>query len=351
LSFSKKPTDNSSSNSPERGLPVAVTMGCPAGVGPEVALKAILALNNKVPGVIVGDINILRHVATKCGINARIEPWPLHGQGPSTNHDVIYCLGVTELSTDAIEPGKATELTGQASYDYILKAVELCQNGLACAIATAPISKTGLKLAGIDFPGHTEILASLTGTDDFLMMMAGPQLRVTLVTIHVPLREVSSLLSQDLVYKTIRITWEALKRDFGIEGPRIAVCGLNPHAGEGGMFGLEEEEIIRPACERAKSGGMDVTGPLPPDTVFHFASQGKYHAVVCQYHDQGLIPFKLLHFADGVNVTLGLPIVRTSVDHGTAYDIAWRGEADCRSMIAAMKLARKIYENRNLSGT
>ncbi len=333
-------------NAESYNLPVAVTMGCPAGVGPEIAIRAIAYSCKDIPAIVVGDINILRHVARRCNLNVEIEPWKKNIQ-VFAEDNVIYCLNITNLAPDRIEPGVPTKITGAASYDYIIKAVELCEKGLVCGIATAPISKTGLKLSGINFPGHTEILAELTNTSDFLMMMAGPKLKVTLTTIHVPLKDVPDLLTRDSILKTIEITWQSLRKDFGIKSPRIAVCGLNPHAGEGGMFGTEEEEIIAPACKDAKVKGLDIFGPLPPDTVFYFAAKGHYHAVVCQYHDQGLIPFKLLHFSDGVNVTLGLPIVRTSVDHGTAYDIAWTGKADPSSMVAAINLARTIYENRN----
>ena len=182
------------------------------------------------------------------------------------------------------------------------------------------------------------------------MMMAGTTLRVTLVTIHTSLASVSSLVTTESVAEMIDITWQALRHDFALAKPRLAVAGLNPHAGEDAMFGSEEHERILPAIEAARAQGRDVQGPFPPDTVFHKASQGHFDAVVCMYHDQGLIPFKLLHFSDGVNVTLGLPIVRTSVDHGTAYDIAGKGVADPASLLAATVMARQIYKNRTLKG-
>ncbi|EKD38515.1 MAG: hypothetical protein ACD_75C00708G0007, partial [uncultured bacterium] len=200
---------------------------------------------------------------------------------------------------------------------------------------------------GYSFPGHTEMLASLTGAADFAMMMAGTRLKVTLVTIHRPLREVAAALSIDGILNLIHITHQALMIDFDIARPRIGVAGLNPHAGEGRLFGSEEELVIAPAVARAQAGGMNVQGPYPPDSIFVKAASGAFDAVVCMYHDQGLIPFKLLHFADGVNVTLGLPIVRTSVDHGTAYDIAGKGLASHRSLAEAIALAGTISKNRS----
>ncbi len=326
--------------------PVAVTMGCPAGIGPEVVLKALLDPSLDERAVVVGDSNILKEVAKRLKITGvKIRSWK-PGLPLSMSKGVIDCLDVSRLSLSDIIPGIPTKVTGRVSYEYITHALQMVQDEKACAMATAPISKTGLRLAGIGFPGHTEILATLTNSSQYLMMMAGSRLTVTLCTIHVPLKKVSALLDQRSVLETIKLTWQALVTDFGISRAKIAVCGLNPHAGEGGMFGDEEEEIIAPAVDMARSQGINVTGPLPPDTVFYHASKGAYHAVVCQYHDQGLIPFKLLHFRDGVNVTCGLPIVRTSVDHGTAYDIAWKGLADHESMRQAISLAKAIYENR-----
>ncbi|MEA1990709.1 MAG: 4-hydroxythreonine-4-phosphate dehydrogenase PdxA, partial [Thermodesulfobacteriota bacterium] len=208
------------------------------------------------------------------------------------------------------------------------------------------ISKLGLKLAGIDYPGHTEILADRTNTKRYAMMLTGDRLRVTLVTIHCPLREVADSISTEKNFQVISLTDFSLKNEFGLKKPKIAVAGLNPHGGESGMFGNEEEQVITPAIEMAREKGIMVNGPYPPDTVFYQAINGKFDAVVCQYHDQGLIPFKLIHFRDGVNLTLGLPIIRTSVDHGTAYDLAGTGKADCASLEAAIRLALKIVVNR-----
>jgi len=231
--------------------------------------------------------------------------------------------------------------------NYITKGVEYIKQGWLDGIATCPISKEALNDAGYNFPGHTEMLADLTGATDYAMMMAGSKLCITLVTIHCPLSEVPTAISTERILRLIQTTDRALKVDLGITRPRIAVAGLNPHGGENQLFGSEEFHTIEPAVSLGCEEGIDVSGPFPPDTVFVKASRGEYDAVVCMYHDQGLIPFKLLHFSDGVNVTIGLPIVRTSVDHGTAYDIAGKGMADGDSLVEAVKLAAKISYNRN----
>jgi 4-hydroxythreonine-4-phosphate dehydrogenase len=230
--------------------------------------------------------------------------------------------------------------------DYVVKAVELCVGGQVAAMVTGPISKELMHQAGYQFEGHTELLAHLTGTQDYVMMLAGDRLRVSLVTIHCALAEVPGRLTKNLIVKTISITYRSLERDFGIDKPRIAVAALNPHAGESGLFGREDKTIVSPAVEAARDGGLPVEGPFPADTVFYHASTGRYDAVVAMYHDQGLIPLKLLHFSDAVNISLGLPIIRTSVDHGTAYDIAGKGVADPSSLIAALKMAAKIVSAR-----
>ena len=230
---------------------------------------------------------------------------------------------------------------------YIEEAVRGILGGELSAMVTCPIAKKTLQLAGYSYPGHTEFLAALCRTDEYAMMLASDTLKVSLATIHAPLRQVPSLLRADAIYRLIRLTADSLRRDFAIAVPKIAVAGLNPHAGEEGLFGREEEEIIAPAVKKARAAGYAVQGPLPPDTVFYKAVQERcYNAVICMYHDQGLIPFKLLHFRDGVNVTLGLPIVRTSVDHGTAYDIAGKGVASYESLAAAYRMARQIAVNR-----
>jgi 4-hydroxythreonine-4-phosphate dehydrogenase len=229
---------------------------------------------------------------------------------------------------------------------YVDWAAEECLTGDAAAMVTAPINKAAIRAAGIKFPGHTELLADHCGVNRVVMMLAGERLKVCLVTTHIPFDLVSQQLNKDAILETIRITDTALRCDFGLKQPRLAVLALNPHAGESGLFGDEESLLIAPAITAAIAEGIDASGPHSADTLFHFAVQGDYDAVICMYHDQGLIPLKLLHFDDGVNVTLGLPIIRTSVDHGTAYDIAGTGRASCASLIAALQMAEQMADSK-----
>jgi 4-hydroxythreonine-4-phosphate dehydrogenase len=229
---------------------------------------------------------------------------------------------------------------------YIRAAAEDVLSGKAAAIVTCPVSKEGLAVAGVPFPGHTEFLAHLCGGADVVMMLAGDRLRVALATIHVGLRRALELLSPALIEKTVRITDAFFRKHMGTPAPRIAVAGVNPHAGEGGMFGDEEATLVAPAVASCRAAGIDATGPYPPDTVFHRAYHGSFDVVVAMTHDQGLIPLKLVHFEDGVNVTMGLPIVRTSVDHGTAYDIAGTGTANPSSLLAAVRMAAGMAKGR-----
>ena len=258
----------------------------------------------------------------------------------------VVLLPVTHDAAERVPLGMVNAEAGKAAGLAIQTAAELALSGSIDGMATCPINKEGLRSAGYPHPGHTEFLAELTGTRNPIMMLAGDRLRVTLVTIHCPLREVPGRLTTEKILETILGTDRGLRLDFGIHRPRLAVAGLNPHAGEAGLFGDEESRLIQPAVLQSREQGVDAYGPLPPDTVFVHASQGAYDAVVCMYHDQGLIPLKLLHFSDGVNVTLGLPIVRTSVDHGTAYDIAGTGQADPASLIQAVKTAAFMVANR-----
>jgi 4-hydroxythreonine-4-phosphate dehydrogenase len=257
----------------------------------------------------------------------------------------MYLRPLSNLTDADIEFGRPSREAGDAVYRYIKEAVGLCLSGEASAMATAPISKEALNRAGHKYPGHTELLAELTGTGEFVMMLAGDKLRVSLVTIHEALAAVPGLVTFDRVLSTIRITNRDLHRYFK-KNPRLAVLALNPHCGEGGLFGREEECVIKPAVDAARKEGVDAVGPLSADTLFHFAADGKYDAVVCMYHDQGLIPLKMLAFGNAVNVTLNLPIVRTSVDHGTAHDIAGQGIADIGSYLVAVELASQIAHNR-----
>jgi 4-hydroxythreonine-4-phosphate dehydrogenase len=325
---------------------VGITMGCPVGIGPEIILR--LLTEPDAPAlyqpVVLGDIGVLEQCRQALGLAIDIRP---HHIGAGYESDgCVFVLPLSNLNPADLQWGKPNKETGRAMAGYIKEAVNLAQNGALSAIVTCPISKAALQAAGYPFPGHTEMLASLCRTEMYAMMLTGKSLRVALVTIHVALAQVAELIRAENVFRLIRLTLQTLRQDFGIDEPRLAVAGLNPHAGEGGLFGMEEEKEIRPAVKRAAAAGWFVSGPFPPDTVFYRAAAGEFDGVICMYHDQGLIPFKLLHFTDGVNVTMGLPIVRTSVDHGTAYDIAGKGIANPASLREACRLAASMADNR-----
>lgn len=326
-------------NAAERPI-IGITMGDPVGIGPELICRALSdpAIYHCCRPLVIGDADIVASSLelVNSGQSIAVVETPDDGVYEPGRIDVYNTSG---LKPDEVRWGSPTALTGRAMIGYITAGIDMALEGRIAALVTCPINKTAMKLAESPFHGHTELLAHRTGVSRYAMMMAGPRLRVVLVTIHVPLRQVPELLSRDGIGETIRITHEALRERFGIASPAIAVSGLNPHAGEGEMFGDEEARLIEPAVLQAAAAGMDVAGPFPPDTLFYHAVDGPYDAVVCMYHDQGLIPFKMIHFSDGVNTTLGLPIIRTSVDHGTAYDIAGKGLADPGSLIAAIRLA------------
>jgi 4-hydroxythreonine-4-phosphate dehydrogenase len=320
---------------------IAITMGDPTGVGPEIIARALAdpEIVEVCRPLVLGDRGVMERAIAVTGESLELitvdAALPLE---EAAGHGIIHLLQLSKLSTAEMEYGRPGAACGDAMYRYIAEAARLCIYGAVAAMTTGPISKEALNRAGHHYPGHTELLAELTGAKEFVMMLAGEKLKVTLVTIHEALKDVPRLLTIDKVLSTIRITHDDVNRYFRRK-PRLAVLALNPHCGEGGLFGDEEERIIKPAIAAARKEGIDALGPLSADTLFHFASQGVYDAVVCMYHDQGLIPLKLLHFDDGVNVTLGLPIVRTSVDHGTAYDLAGTGRASSRSMTAAVRMA------------
>jgi 4-hydroxythreonine-4-phosphate dehydrogenase len=319
---------------------IGITMGDPVGIGPELIC---LALNrpeiyNIVRPIVIGDVRIMEASRKITGTSHVIASVNIPGAG-RYKPGCIDVLNVSNLDLKTVFWGHPTLASGRAMIDYINTAVDLALIDDIAAVVTCPINKTAMKMAGSRFPGHTELLADRTRASRYAMMMAGSRLRVVLVTIHQALRNVAAALSIDKIKTTIAVTEDALKERFGIDAPRIAVAGLNPHAGENGMFGDEEARLIAPAIRHFRDRGMDVSGPHPPDTLFYHALDGAWDAIVCMYHDQGLIPFKMIHFADGVNTTLGLPIIRTSVDHGTAYDIAGKGIADPGSLTAAIILA------------
>jgi 4-hydroxythreonine-4-phosphate dehydrogenase len=319
---------------------IAVTMGDPAGVGPEVILKALnaKAVWDICRPVVIGDMRVLDEA--KGPLPRGTQPKLIHVSEPEEEpeEEGVPVIDMKNVNIEELVVGVAGAYAGVASVSYVKKAVELALSGKVAAIATAPINKETLKLAGYTYPGHTELLAELTHTRDFGMMLTGGGLRVVLATIHCALKEVPGLVTVESVKRAIRLAEWACGR-VGIARPRIGVAGLNPHAGEGGRFGDEELRTIIPACDEARAAGHDVTGPLPADTLFYKAHKGQFDIVVAMYHDQGLAPLKMIAFGHAVNVTLGLPIIRTSVDHGTAYDIAGKGIANPDSLIEAIKLA------------
>ncbi|HEX9205076.1 MAG TPA: 4-hydroxythreonine-4-phosphate dehydrogenase PdxA [Candidatus Deferrimicrobiaceae bacterium] len=317
---------------------IAITMGDPAGIGPEVAVLAHAReeMFFRCRPVVYGDPGILRRAARVVGLSL-----PVVGEeegGPGR----IAVAARSRLDPAEVPFGRPSLTGSVAMAGYIRAAAEDVLSGKAAAIVTCPVTKEGLSAAGIPFPGHTEFLAHLCGGAEVVMMLAGDRLRVALVTIHVGLRRALELLSPALVEKTVRITDAFFRKHMDIRAPRIAVAGVNPHAGEGGMFGDDEATLVAPAVAACRAEGIDATGPHPPDTVFHRAYHGAFDVVVAMTHDQGLIPLKLVHFEDGVNVTMGLPIVRTSVDHGTAYDIAGTGTANPSSLLAAVRMAAEM---------
>jgi len=329
---------------------VGITMGCPVGIGPEIILRFAAKkkkLDQFLP-IIIGDVDVLSRCAKKMQVHIDIVPWQPGDPFEVDKLQVIEPGASQDYSLDVenLQWGKPSKETGHAAAAYITKTVQLIQQGVLDAMVTCPIAKYAMQLAGYKFPGHTEMLASLCNTENYGMMMAGNRLKVSLVTIHTPLSKVPEKITQDEIIRIIHLTGDTLVRDFGITRPRIAVAGLNPHSGESGIFGDEEIRVIGPAVSGAASEKYEVSGPLPPDTVFNKAMDNKYDAIVAMYHDQGLIPFKLVHFDDGVNLTMGLPIIRTSVDHGTAYDIAGKGLASSSSLEASFAMAAQIIANR-----
>ena len=328
-------------------LPViAITMGDPSGIGPEIILKALQRedIYQACRPVIIGDAGVLETSSKEIG---SISLNPISTPSEATGRPgIIDIISISNLEADFFIPGKLTLNGGKAMVDYIVKAVDLNKKGQASAMVTCPINKELMHMAGCKFDGHTEFLAHLTNTKDYVMMLAGDRLRVSLVTIHCALKEVPRMLNMELILKVIKITCNALEKDFGIGKPRIGVAALNPHAGEAGIIGEEDNWIIKPAVEEARKSALLVDGPFPADIIFYQALNGRFDAVVAMYHDQALIPLKLVHFSDAVNITLGLPIIRTSVDHGTAYDIAGKGIADPSSLVAAIKMAAEMSKRR-----
>lgn len=347
---------------------LAITMGDPGGIGPEIIVKALslAAVRKYCRPIIIGDKSVMEEALSllKLPLRLRMIRSPKESKLSSGIIEIIDNSLLSPFRKGGVHPGdvgfkKGTAIpqldkaayrfskhkpdaeSGKVSVSYIKKAVQLALAGEVAGIVTAPISKEALKMAGFKWPGHTEMLAELTKTKDYAMMFSGGPLKVILVTIHIALEAVPRMVTKQRVLKTIRLAKMACDM-LGIRRPRIAVAGLNPHAGESGLFGKEEILNIIPAIRQAMRENIPISGPYPPDTIFYKAYRGDVDLVVCMYHDQGLIPLKMIAFDKGVNVTVGLPFVRTSPDHGTAYDIAWKGAADPSSMIEAIKLAVKL---------
>jgi len=361
--------------------PLLLTMGDPAGVGPEIAVKALCGKARGAGIVVVGDLDVMRAAAEVCGVSPRFNVLDCFASLAMTNNDICTNnvntsnistdndintnnISIKDISTNDINTnntdvpviniidirlpnapkfprGVSDASCGRAAYQYIIKAIELSMAGKASGVVTGPISKESLKLAGIDYPGHTEIFADKTGTDDYSMVFLLDGVAVAHVTTHVSLRNAIDMVTTERVLRQIRLLHRSLS-GLGISEPRMAVSGLNPHAGENGLFGDEEIREIVPAVKKAREEGIGVVGPLPPDTVFNRAFKGEFNGVVSMLHDHGFVALKSRDFEHGVNITVGLPIIRTSVGHGTAFDIAWKGRASCESLLSAIEAAESM---------
>ena len=331
---------------------LGITVGDPAGIGPEVTAKALSSpeIRSLADFVVFGYHRLWEK--PDGGAFAEFDRRSVTADefaalGPA--QDLEAAPGVTlvefpEIDYSAIPVGSVTAAGGQAGVRYILAAIQAIKNGCLDGVTTGPISKEAIKLAGHPWPGHTELFAEKFESPEVAMMFAGGPLRVVLATIHMSLADVPGSLTTERILTTVRLADRALKDLFGIAAPRLGVCGLNPHAGEGGRFGHEEGETIAPALEQARREGVRVFGPLPADTIFRAAMKGEFDIVVAMYHDQGLIPIKTVAFEESVNITIGIPAIRTSVDHGTAFDIAGRGMADPSSMKNAIRMAVRMYD-------
>jgi 4-hydroxythreonine-4-phosphate dehydrogenase len=319
-------------------LPVGFTMGDAAGIGPEIIVK-LFAGGLPQTSLVYGDAGILDGTLRRLGLSGALSVESISSPDQASGRPgVLPVMNRWQSLPNELPPGRLSALAGRGAYEYLCHAIDDAQAGRLRAIVTAPLNKKAMQAGGIDYPGHTEILAERTATPHYAMMLANDELRVILVTIHVALTQVGPLITYEAELETIRLAQHACLQA-GIRQPRVAVAGLNPHAGEEGRFGQEEIQVISPAIEQARKEGIDASGPWPGDTVFMRARRGEFDIVVAQYHDQGLIPVKYLGVDHGVNVTVGLPFVRTSVDHGTAFDIAGRGIADPSSLRAAYDLA------------
>lgn len=341
-----------SSNAPSMRFPLlGLTMGDPAGIGPEVIAKAVAgrALRRLCYPIVIGSLPVMER--TIKALKLKLKAFRVDGHEPlPRRNDTIAVLDPLDTPLKRFTPGVAAAETGAASVAFIKKGVELARIGCIDGIVTAPINKEAINMGGCRYPGHTELLASLTQANESGMMIIGGPLRIMFVTTHVAIKDLPAHLTQAKIERGIRLAQVALTTLFGIKKPRIGVAALNPHAGEHGLFGDEETRVILPAARVARAQGILASDPLPADTLFGKAAKGQYDGVVAMYHDQGLIPLKLVAFGTCVNLTVGLPIIRTSVDHGTAFDIVGKGIADPSSLLEAVKLAAKIAKNQPSRG-
>lgn len=341
-----------SEKTPSTRLPLlGLTMGDPAGIGPEVIAKAVAgrALRNICYPIVIGSLPVMEQ--TIKALQLKLTAFRVDGHAPlPQSNRAIAVLDPLDTPLKRFRPGVATAETGAASVAFIKKGVELAQIGCIDGIVTAPINKEAINMAGCHYPGHTELLADLTQANESGMMIVGGPLRIMFVTTHVAIKDLPTQLTKAKIEQSLRLAQVALTTLFDIKKPKIGVAALNPHAGEHGLFGNEETRVILPAVRVARARGILASDPLPADTLFGKAAKGHYDGIVAMYHDQGLIPLKLVAFGTCVNVTVGLPIIRTSVDHGTAFDIVGRGIADPGSLLEAVKLAARIAKNRPSTG-
>ncbi|MDZ4720491.1 MAG: 4-hydroxythreonine-4-phosphate dehydrogenase PdxA [Roseiflexaceae bacterium] len=329
---------------------LALTLGDPAGIGPEIILKALTHadLYQRCRPLVIGDQQILQRAAGWLGLSINLVSVVEPGAARYTA-GTLTLLDLVNAAPAACPAGQLSAVAGKAAVEYVFRACDLAMAGHVDAVVTAPLNKAAMNMAGFHYAGHTELLAERTGAGTVSMLLVGPTLRVVHVSTHVALEEAIRRITPERVDAVIELAYQSC-RVLGIAAPRIAIAGLNPHAGEGGLFGDQEQRAIQPAIEAARNRGRDVSDPQPPDTVFLRAVRGAYDIVVAMYHDQGHIPMKLLAFDSGVNVSVGLPIIRTSVDHGTAFDIAGTGKASEESMLAAIDVALQMVRARNHMG-
>lgn len=344
------PSTERTKNRPSRLPRIAITMGDPAGVGPEICARVLIdkRVTSTCLPIIFGDAEVLFEAA-EC-VKAAISPRVIAKADWNQVFETVSSPAVLDfglITTAEFEPGTISTACGKASLEYLYAAIDAAIRGTVDAITTGPIHKEAIHAAGSPHIGHTEILAEATKSPRHLMMLSAPEITCSLVTAHVGLAEAATLLTTEKIVSAIELTVDAMQKMRGIT-PRITVCGLNPHAGEGGLLGNgEEARIIVPAIEAMRGRGLSIVGPLPPDTAFLPARREQTDAYICMYHDQGLIPLKMLAFDKAINITLGLPIIRTSVDHGTAFDIAWKGVATASSMVEAILIAAKLSKQRD----